>query len=104
MTMTKSYSGLAKIGIALLPWLPGALICRFWVQYFTSQLELVDKLGDLNGSAAASTAQDQVDPSSYHHPFAVILIIAGLAFAVGVALLAMAFLRRRRPLHFNQDI
>ena len=102
--MFKSYSGLAKIGIAFLPWLPGALICRFWVQYFNAQLELVDKLGNPEGNGAVSTAPDQVAPSFYHNPFAVVLIIAGLAFAIGVVLLAMAFLRRRRSLHFNQDI
>jgi hypothetical protein len=102
--MEKLSSGLAKIGIAFLPWLPGALICRFWIQYFGAQSELIDKLGNPDGNGAVSIPPVQVTHSSSQHPFEIVLTIAGLAFAVGVVLVAMAFLRRRRRMHFNQSI
>jgi hypothetical protein len=90
-------SGLAKVGLALLPWLPGVAICRFWILYFKSWDLLEDQLGETAGAGSLHGEQQMPESSpAFHHPlFAILLTLAGLAFALGLVLIAIVFFRRR---------
>ncbi len=95
--MSTPYSGLAKVGVALLPWLPGALICRFWIQYFAAQSELADKLDITNGGGTLYTDQNPLADNAQQHAFDLILLVAECAFVIGLVLMALSLFRRRRP-------
>ena len=97
---SESHSGLARVGASLLPWLPSVIICRFWAQYFAAQSELADRLDATHGSAP-QIGLGQSGSYLHNEAFTVLLLTAGFAFAIGLVLIAIVFVRRRRAIYSN---
>ena len=101
----RSYSRLSKIGLVLLPWFPAAVVFAIvWTHFPASDHVLVETMRVDGPSTFYTEAQqsEQVYPGI--HLFVRIAAIAALAFVVGVVLLLVAVIRRRKHSHATPTI
>src|SRR3954468_20702224 len=86
--------GLARVGLALLPWLPASVVCLFWVRYFRTEGAIAEDVQVLN--AADSVAAAAGHSFWEDHLLTFVLIVTAFAFALGLTLIAFDFVRRQR--------
>jgi hypothetical protein len=100
----RSYSRLTKTGLLLLPWFPAAVIFAIVWSYFPATDHVLVETMRVNApSIFYSEAQQSEQVYLGIHLFARIAVIAAFAFIVGLVLLLLSFVRRRRH-HATQTI
>jgi hypothetical protein len=99
MVKTCSYTRLTRFGIMLLPWLPvGVAFAAVWSYLRPSAPVLISTTKMMGNSPPIYTsAWEQAQQAYPHiHIFAAYLLVAALAFVVGIAIVAASFIRSRR--------